>query len=218
MAVTGTFLILFLIVHCLINGLIFFNDNGETFNFYAHFMGTNWIVRIMEIVLFLGFFIHIIQSYMLYVQNRQARPVRYAVNKKNANSTWYSRSMTLLGTLLLIFLVIHIKDFWIHSRIGGLFGIRPLTETTVNTNKEVGNLYAEMINVFQSPVIVVIYILGVISLAWHLMQGFSSAFQTFGLNHKKYTPLIKASGIAFSILIPAIFALMPISMYFGWIH
>ncbi len=96
-------------------------------------------------------------------------------------------------------------------------GIRPLEETNVN-DKEVLNLYAEMVSVFQSPVIVVIYILGVISLAWHLIHGFQSSFQTLGWNHRKYTPLIKNIGIAFSVIISIVFALMPLSIYFDWIE
>ncbi|MBC8173009.1 MAG: succinate dehydrogenase cytochrome b subunit [Chitinophagales bacterium] len=217
MAVTGIFLISFLVIHCTINSMIFFNDGGETFNRYAHFMGTNIIIRTMEIVLFAGIILHIVQAYILYAANKKARPVAYEVNKPSQNSKWYSRSMTLLGTLLLIFLILHINHFWKESRLGGLMGIERLDEVRIG-DKEVLNLYAEMIEVFQSPLVVIIYILGVISLAWHLLQGFQSAFQTFGLNHKKYTPLIKGAGVAFSIIVPVIFILMPVSIYMGWIR
>lgn len=216
MAVTGLFLITFLIVHCTINAMIFFNDGGETFNLAAHFMGSNVIIRIMEIVLFAGIILHIIQAYILFVDNKKARPIGYAENHPSKNSRWYSRSMTLLGTLLLIFLIIHINHFWKESRLGGIGNIEKLPEVNAG-DKEVLNLFGEMVETFQSPFVLVIYLLGVISLCWHLIHGFQSAFQTLGINHKKYTPFIKGLGIGFSVLICLIFAAMPVSMYMGWI-
>ena len=74
-----------------------------------------------------------------------------------------------------------------------------------------------MVNVFQNPWIVLLYVLGCISLAWHLLHGFQSAFRTLGLSNYKYIGMIKAFGAFFSVLVPLLFALMPISMYFGWI-
>lgn len=221
MGLTGLFLITFLVVHCSINAMIFFNDGGETFNHWAHFMGTNLIVRTMEIGLFTGLLLHIIQGFVLWAQNYKARPVKYNMNKASENSKWYSRSMGLLGTLLLLFLVLHIYHFWTPSRLGGIGGIHALSETTLSAEyngQDVLNLYAEMQMVFtDNLLIVIIYILGVISLAWHLLHGFQSAFQTLGINHKKYTPIIKVLGIAFSIIVPIIFALMPIAFYLKWI-
>jgi succinate dehydrogenase / fumarate reductase, cytochrome b subunit len=119
MAATGLFLISFLTIHCILNSLIFFNDHGLMFNTYAHFMGTNYIVHILEVGLFLGIILHIVQAYMLYAYNKQARPIGYEVNRPSANSKLYSRSMTLLGTLILIFLIIHLKDFLVDKSVGG---------------------------------------------------------------------------------------------------
>lgn len=220
MGLTGFFLITFLIVHCFINGMIVFSDNGETFNHWASFMGTNWIVRVMEIGLFAGLILHIVQGLVLWAQNRRARPVKYEMNKPNKNSKWYSRSMGLLGTLILMFLIVHLYHFWIPSRFGAVLGRTQLAETTLGTynGQEVHNLYAEMLVIFSNMWAVVIYVLGMISLAWHLMHGFQSAFQTFGINHKRYTPIIKGVGIIYSIVIPLLFALMPISIYLKWIE
>jgi len=208
MGLTGLFLISFLVVHCFLNSFIFFNDGGLTFNIGAKFMATNHIIKVMEYVLFAGLVIHMVQSLFLTIQNNKARPVKYAMNNGNANSKWYSRSMGILGSLLLIFLVVHLGNFWVKSRFTGLPGV------DANGNE---NLYAVMIEVFHNPVFVGVYILGVIALAYHLMHGFPSAFQSLGLNHKKYTPLIKGIGFWFSILIPLIFALMPLSIFFGLI-
>jgi succinate dehydrogenase / fumarate reductase cytochrome b subunit len=113
---TGLFLISFLVVHVGINSAILLNDNGETFNTAAHFMSHNWVIRVMEIGLLLGILIHIGTTLKLHFENKAKRPVGYAVIDGKANSKWYSRSMTLLGTLLLIFLVIHMADFWLHTK------------------------------------------------------------------------------------------------------
>jgi succinate dehydrogenase / fumarate reductase, cytochrome b subunit len=221
MALTGIFLITFLIVHCGINAMIFFNDGGETFNHWGHFMGSNLIVRTAELGLFLFLVMHIIQGLTLWSQNNKARPVKYAVKKSSANSNWYSRSMGLLGTLILIFLVLHLYHFWTPSRFGGMAGIKSLDEASLTTynNEQVHNLYAEMKLVFENNLlIVIVYILGVISLCWHLLHGFQSAFQTFGVNHKRYTPIIKSAGVIYSVVICLLFALMPLAFYLHWVN
>ena len=205
MALTGLFLITFLIVHAGVNACIFLNDNGATFNTVAHFMSHNWILRFLEVGLFAGIFIHIIQGLILWKQNASSRPVGYMVNKPQKNSTWYSRSMGILGTLLLLFLIIHISHFYIGTKAVLYFGHSPI------------NLFEEMREVFSNGWIVVLYIAGLISLFWHLLHGFQSALQTFGLNHKRYTPLIKGIGASYSIIICIVFALMPLFFYFGLI-
>jgi succinate dehydrogenase / fumarate reductase cytochrome b subunit len=206
MGLTGLFLITFLIVHCFINSLIFFNDGGLTFNEGAHFMATNWLIRAMELVLFLGLILHIIQALLLTIENNKARPIGYAKFNGAANSTWYSRSMGLLGTLLLIFLIVHLAHFWVKSRFTGLPG-----EDAAGHE----NLYAVMQETFTHLWVVVLYCIAMVSLAYHLLHGFQSSFQTLGLNHKKYTPLIKKTGVAFSIIISLLFASMPVAMYCG---
>lgn len=204
MGLTGLFLISFLVVHCFLNSFIFFNDGGIMFNTGADFMAHNWIIRFGEIVLFVGLILHMVQALVLTLQNRKARPVGYAKVHGAANSSWYSRSMGLLGTLLLIFLIIHLAHFWVKSRFTGLPG---------HDAEGHENLYAVMQVTFKELWVVIVYCLAMISLAYHLMHGFQSAFQTLGLNHKKYTPFIKSLGTGFSIIIPIIFAAMPITMY-----
>lgn len=206
MAVTGLFLISFLLVHCFVNALIFVNDGGETFNLAAEFMGTNWLIRAMEIVLFAGLLLHIIKGLSLLRQNNAARPVKYAQSGAKANSAWYSRSMGLLGTLLLMFLIIHLRHFWVVSRF---------TDHITSGDE---TLFEEMMEVFENPLVVWIYVLAMVSLAYHLLHGFKSAFQSLGLNHPRYNGFIQALGVAYSILIPVLFALMPLAMHFGFIH
>jgi succinate dehydrogenase / fumarate reductase cytochrome b subunit len=97
--------------------------------------------------------------------------------------------MGLLGTLLLLFLVMHISH----------------------------NLFQRMVDVFQNPFIVLLYVIGCISLAYHLLHGFQSAFRTLGVHNTRYIGLVQGLGAGFSVIVPLIFALMPISIHFGWI-
>ncbi|QEC43726.1 succinate dehydrogenase cytochrome b subunit [Pseudobacter ginsenosidimutans] len=216
MGFTGIFLILFLIIHVSINACIFADlfdptDNGEIFNRAAHFMGAMILIRIAEVGLFAGIILHIVQGYMLTAQNNSKRGVAYAVPMGNKGSKWYSRSMGLLGTLLLMFLVLHVSQFWWDSRIS--HNLPPAAY-----DAEQHDLFARMIEVFQNPVMVVLYIIACISLAYHLMHGFQSAFRTIGVHNNKYLKMVKSIGIGFSIIVPIVFALMPIACYFGWVR
>ena len=213
MAFTGIFLILFLIVHAGLNACIWANDEGLMFNKAAHFMGSFVVPRVLEIGLFVGIILHIVQGYMLTLENRSKRSVGYAVNYAKG-SKWYSRSMALLGTLLLMFLVMHIYHFWTPSRLGGMAGIKSLTVFDKN-GVEYHNLYAEMKLVFENVFVVILYVLACGYLAYHLAHGFQSAFKTIGIHNKRYHALISTIGYGFAILIPLAFAMMPISFYFN---
>ena len=183
------------------------------FNKAAHFMGASVVIRILEIGLFVGFIIHIVQGYVLEVQNRATRAVGYHVKMGTKGSKWYAKSMGLLGTLLLFFLIMHISHFWIPSRV-----TQDLTPRTYfDGGAEVHDLFERMVQVFQNGWIVLLYVLACISLAWHLLHGFQSAFRTIGLSNKKFIGIVKTAGVVFSILVPLLFALMPLSIYFGWI-
>jgi succinate dehydrogenase / fumarate reductase cytochrome b subunit len=157
----------------------------------------------MEIGLVIGFLIHIIDGFVLWSQNSKARPKKYAAKGASANSKWYSRSMGLLGTLLLLFLIMHTAHFWIPNR-GSQF----------MTGHEI-NLFEKMKVIFSEWWIVALYLLGCFSLFWHLLHGFKSAFQSLGINHSKYNPIIKMAGTAFAIICPLIFAAMPVVMFLG---
>ncbi len=205
MAFTGIFLILFLIVHAGLNACIWANDGGEMFNKGAHFMGANWVPRLLEIGLFAGLILHIIQGLMLEFSNRGKKAIGYAVSYSKG-SKWYSRSMGLLGTLVLLFLVLHLYHFWLPNRShqGFLLG-------------EEINLYEKMKLEFSELWVVIVYAVGCLSLGYHLAHGFQSAFRTLGMHNKRYNVLITSIGYGFSIFIPLAFAMMPVSFYLGWI-
>ncbi|HEY8389257.1 MAG TPA: succinate dehydrogenase cytochrome b subunit [Parasegetibacter sp.] len=213
MGLTGISLILFLIVHVGLNACIFANDNGLMFNTAAHFMGSTIVTRTLEVGLFLGILLHIIQGYVLEVQNRSKRKKGYTISLGERGSRWYTRSMGLLGTLILLFLIMHISHFWVPSRI-----THDMPPVTLADGTEAHNLYAKMVAVFSSSLLVVIlYVLGCISLAYHLIHGFQSAFRSIGLYNSKYLRLVNCLGIIFAIVVCIAFAMMPISIYFKWI-
>jgi len=207
MSLTGLFLIIFLIAHLVGNLQLLADDNGESFNLYAEFMTTNPLVKTVSYLLYASILVHIIWALLLSVQNRKSRGKEaYAV--VNNASSWSSRNMGILGTLIFIFLVIHLRSFWYEMHWGGI-------ATIVYDGTEVKNLYAVVKAAYAQIWYVVLYVSSMAILAFHLWHGFASAFQTLGLNHVKYNGLIKSLGMIYSILIPAAFALIPLYMFFN---
>jgi succinate dehydrogenase / fumarate reductase, cytochrome b subunit len=213
MGLTGLFLISFLVIHAGINACIWANDGGIMFNKAAHFMGATIVIRIMEVGLFAAILIHIIQGYVLEFTNRSKRGKGYQVNLGNKGSKWYSRSMGLLGTILLLFFIIHWYHFWIPSRFTGV----PEPEMELANGQRIHNLYALMQSTFQELWVVIIYVFACFSLCWHLVHGFQSAFRTVGISNPRYLSLIRNVGIGYSVIISLAFAMMPVSMYMGWL-
>jgi succinate dehydrogenase / fumarate reductase, cytochrome b subunit len=203
MSLTGLFLCLYLLIHLSINLLSLLPDDGQLFNEAAHFMSTNIFIRIMEVVLFAGFIIHIAQSYFITRQNAKARPVGYAVSAANQNSKWYSRSMGILGSIILFFLVVHLKNFWVESRFIGL----------VDDINGYPDMYSELKEVFSSPWYDALYLIALGALGYHLLHGFQSAWRSIGIMHKKYTPIIQGVGVAFSVLVVVGFAIIPVFFF-----
>ncbi|NEM97360.1 succinate dehydrogenase cytochrome b subunit [Pontibacter burrus] len=205
MSITGLFLCSFLVVHLVGNLTLFYQDGGEAFNIYSHFMANNPVIRTMEIVLVLGFLFHIYDAIVLTRRNKAARPVGYNNSRPEENSTWSSRNMGLLGTIILVFLLVHLWNFFVPARFGELEGV---------PDKDYLNLYSEVVLAFKNPIYVALYVISMVALAYHLIHGFQSAFQSLGLNHKKYTPFIQKFGYAFSVIICLGFALIPLYFFF----
>jgi succinate dehydrogenase / fumarate reductase, cytochrome b subunit len=219
MGLTGLFLITFLIVHVSINATIFadlFNkdDNGAMFNKAAHFMASMVLIRIIEVGLMAGILLHIIQGYMLSLQNQQSRKIGYDVAMGNSGSKWYSRSMGLLGTLILLFLVMHLSHFWVPARFTEAGLDMPVEYNGVLMH----DMFGLMKVTFSEWWIVVLYLLGCISLFWHLMHGFQSAFRTIGVSNNRYLLLLNTIGIGFSVIVCLLFALMPVAVYLKWVE
>jgi succinate dehydrogenase / fumarate reductase cytochrome b subunit len=204
MSLTGLFLVSFLVVHLSGNFLLFKGDNGEAFNVYSHFMSTNGLIRVLEIGLLAGFLIHIITSLILTRRNRSARPVAYAYQATSKKVTWFSRNMGLSGSIVLVFLIIHLLNFYFPFHYG-------YDNTVLIEGKEYKDMYSLVIGVFRNEWwYSILYLLALVLLGFHLQHGFASAFQTLGLDHVKYSPLIQGLGNLISVLIPLGFATMPI--------
>jgi succinate dehydrogenase / fumarate reductase cytochrome b subunit len=210
MALTGIFLCLFLIVHLIGNLQLLKGDGGTAFNEYAHFMGSNPLIQTVSILNFTFIILHIVYSIVLTRMNMQARPRKYAYSKPAANSNWRSRKMMALGSIILIFLIVHLVYFWGKMKLTHLAGAELVNKVQ---GSETLDLYSLVKAAFSDIIMVVLYVVSMIALAFHLSHGFQSAFQTFGLNHVKYTPLVKTVGYGFAILIPLGYALIPIIMF-----
>ena len=209
MSLTGLFLILFLVVHLVGNLQLLANDGGESFNSYAYFMTTNPLIKFMSYGLYFFILLHAFLGIMIWWKNRAAKGSSYVVSS-NVNVTWASKNMAILGTLILAFIFIHMGDFWYKMKFTD-----QLAMVSVNgMEAQVKDLYSQVAFTFSKPLMVVAYVIGMIVLALHLWHGFQSAFQTLGLNHPKYTPIIKTLGKYYSIIIPLAYAIIPLYYFF----
>lgn len=216
MALSGLFLISFIVTHLLINSfsLGWWWDGEELFNQGSHFMAHNPVIQIMQYVLAAGFLIHIILGIILTLKNNAARPNNYAFNKPSANSGISSRSMIWSGLLVMLFIFLHLKDFFLDLKFPGVFG-DALTKKQYD-HDGVMVMYQNdfsLMDLFVEPVYVIIYVLSFIALGIHLNHGFQSAFQSLGANNSKYTPGIKTGGKIFSILVAVGFSAIAITHY-----
>lgn len=206
MALTGLFLISFLIIHLIGNLQLLKHDGGQAFNVYAYFMTHNPVIKTISYTLYASILIHALYAILLTYKNKSARgSSSYVVSNKS--TTWASRNMGILGTVIFIFIVIHMKQFWAEMHWGGI-------ATANYDGQEINDLYKICAFAFSNVWYVIFYTISMAMLAFHLWHGFASAFQTLGLNHQKYNPIINFVGKAFAIIVPALFALIPILMFF----
>ena len=207
MSLTGLFLILFLLVHLIGNLQLLKADDGMSFNVYAKLMTTNPLIKIISYGNYFFILLHAFVGISLALYNKNAKGQKYAVSNHNKTS-WASKNMALLGTLILAFIFIHMGDFWLKMKMGQL----PMV-TYLGVEGEVKDLYYSVSQTFSQPIWIAVYVIGMMILSFHLFHGFQSAFQTLGINHPKYTPVIKTLGVAYAILIPLGFAIIPIWFY-----
>lgn len=202
MALTGSFLIIFLIIHLIGNITLYFGP--DAFNGYVKTLDViKPLIRVIELVLLSAFVFHIFNGVRLWWENKQARPVNYKVNGSPENTSLFSRTMFVSGSIIFIFLVLHLGTFFWRFNV---HDPQQLADT---------HQYFEIVvGFFQIWWYVLLYIIAMVLLGFHLNHGFQSAFQTFGWNHKKYTPLIKKIGTAYAIIMAAGFASMPIYFFF----
>jgi succinate dehydrogenase / fumarate reductase cytochrome b subunit len=242
MAATGLFLCTFLIIHLVGNLQLFKDDAGQAFNAYAYFMTHFAPIKVVSYLLYASIIIHALYALILTTGNKKARPVGYAVYAGEQNSPWTSRNMGILGTILLVFIVIHMGNFWWKYHNEELpyakyeISLDDPTDITVSelpwdakrlvhsdyVDTQAGkqiivskDLYKVVAHSFQTWWYVLLYVISMAALSFHLIHGFRSAFQTVGWDNKKYVPIIRFLGVwIFGVLIPLGFAAMPVYFYF----
>ena len=200
MAITGLLLLTFLVIHLINNLLLFlgpeiFNEN------VARLEAIKPLVRVIEIALALIFIFHIYNALKLYVENKKANPQKYAIDASSKNSTFYSRYMTVTGVIILVFLIVHLGTFWRSFNFG--------THPTDGSHP----FYGIIQDAFADPFISIFYIVAMLILGFHLNHAFQSAFQTFGWESKKFTPLVKKIGNLIAIVMTIGFASIPVFFY-----
>lgn len=208
MALSGLFLLVFLLQHLVINLLSVISP--DAFNGASQFMGTNPIVQfVAQPVLIVGILVHYAMGIILTIKNKKARPVGYIVDNQAANSSWVSRNMIITGLMIFLFLILHMKDFWLHEITvkfmkGDMTGLNAKGElrywAELNAKFSGNYLYAG------------VYTLAFIFLGLHLAHGFASTFQSVGFRHGKYTPALAKAGKAYSVIVPLLFIVI------AWMH
>jgi succinate dehydrogenase / fumarate reductase cytochrome b subunit len=256
MAFTGLFLCVFLLGHLAGNLQLIFSD-ALHFNQYALFMTTNPAVKVLSYVTYISILFHAIDGIVLTVQNKKARPIGYA-KTDGSSSSFSSRNMAVLGTIILVFIVTHMVNFWAVMHFdknmplqtisigvqgqeqeyylttdGGylpkaqvdqkMIKIENRTEffdaaANVKIKEGYKDLHKITVAFFKDSktglIATILYVLAMFTLAFHLLHGFQSAFQSIGLNSPKYTPTIKKAGVLFSIIVPLLFAIIPVYIHF----
>ncbi len=206
MSISGLFLISFLFIHLTLNLFLTFDDSGNLFNLAANFMGTNPFIRIMEPILALGFVVHIIWSGWITLENMRARPQKYAYGDKLLSWWAPSQNMFILGSMVMIFLVIHLANFWVKMKVTG----DPLLTQVSVGGTEMHNAYSLVSNLFHNKLYDVLYIAGGILVGLHISHGFWSAFQTVGFSNQIWLSRLKFLAVAIGFVFAVGFSYIPL--------
>lgn len=208
MSLSGLFLILFLVIHLLGNLQLLKHDEGEAFNRYTYFMTHNPLIMIISYTLYITILIHSVQGLSLWSRNRAAKGKSYAVSS-NSGTHLSARYMAHLGIIIFVFLAIHMWQFWFQMKFGSL----PMLNYS-GADHTFKDLYTPVKEAFGNIWFVIFYTISMVVLSFHLIHGFQSAFQSLGINHKKYNTLISSIGWIYSLIVPIGFAIIPIYIYF----
>ncbi len=204
MALSGLFLVFFLLQHFSINFTSVFSP--DLFNELSHFMGINPIVQFaLQPILIFAVIFHFVMGFILELQNNRARAVKYAKYNGSANASWVSRNMIYSGLVVLAFLGLHFYDFWVPEIVYKYVEVNPEVPT---------RYYEELVHKFESPIRTGLYVLSFVFLALHLWHGFASSFQSVGFNNKYAVGATKFAK-AFAILIPLGFVVIAVIHHFN---
>ena len=205
-ALSGLFLILFLTGHLLGNLQLLMPGAQKQFNEYAEFMSTNPIVKILSITTYISILLHVFVTIYLTIDSRKNRKSKYKKINSDTNSIG-ARYMGLLGTIILAFIAIHLSNFWYKAKF---------TSEILNDQWGKKDIYTMVVDKFKNIEHVLIYVFAMGAIFMHTLHGFSSSFQSLGLVTSKSRKYFKLSGIIYSLIIPILFALIPIYIYLGF--
>jgi succinate dehydrogenase / fumarate reductase, cytochrome b subunit len=200
--VTGLLLVGYMVLHVAGNAMILLGR--DTFNEYSHRLISNPLIVPIEIGLLIVFLVHIYKTVRMWRDNQAARPVRYQKKElagHTSRKSLASSTMIASGLIVLAFVVVHVKQFKF-----GTFYLASGSET-------VRDLYRTEIEIFRNPLWVAFYVIATVLVGLHMRHGVSSAFQSLGLDHPRYTRRIVAVGIALAILVGGGLAFIPIWSY-----
>jgi succinate dehydrogenase / fumarate reductase, cytochrome b subunit len=200
---TGLALFVYMVLHVAGNAIIFFGP--EMFNEYSHRLISNPLIVPIEIGLLLVFLLHIYKTVTMWMGNKAARPVGYHKKARAGHTSRKSLSsstMIVSGLIVMVFVAIHVKQF----KFGSFY--------LAAGSDSIRDLYRTEVEVFQQPLWVAFYVIATVLVGLHLRHGFSSAFQSLGLDHPRYTRRLVSLGIVFAVLIGGGLAVIPIWVYF----
>lgn len=204
MSISGLFLVLFLLFHMSMNIAAVFSETA--YNAICEFLGANWYALVGTLVLAAGFIVHIIYALWLTLQNRRARGNdRYAVNATPKGVEWSSQNMFVLGLIVLLFLVLHLTQFWYKMQFNEITGVLP------EVNPHDG--YALIRETFSNIWFVILYLVWFVAIWFHLTHGFWSAIQTIGWNNRIWMQRWKCISNIFATIVFLGFAFVTVAFY-----
>lgn len=208
-ALTGLFLCLFLAVHLSANFILLWPQeiSQDMYNSYSAFLRENPFIKLVAYVLYFSLLFHLLYALIVSIKNRRAKPQKYVMNKTLQNSSWASQNMGLLGILILIFIVIHLANFWVRIKLG--FGEAVGLDISGNVD-----VYKVADALFKQPFYVLFYSILAIPLGFHLNHGLKSAFKTLGLHHKNALKILTKISFIYALIISLGFGIIPIIVYF----
>lgn len=208
MALTGLFLCLFLVIHLAGNLQLLLPEERASvqFNLYSRILSGNYIIKVISWVLFISIGAHAAYALIITTRNRQASGPAYAFDRRKESSSWYSRNMGLLGSVVLLFLIIHLKDFWYQFSFGAL----PLDS---EGNKD---LFSIVINAYGEWWYVLLNLIAFLGLGYHLLHGFHSAFKTLGVFPSRLSRVLYFGGVGFTLLLTFGFMFIPLFVFFKY--
>jgi succinate dehydrogenase / fumarate reductase cytochrome b subunit len=207
MSVTGLALILFLTFHGCMNVVALFSK--DAYNMICELLGANWYAVVATIGLAALALLHIAYAFVLNFQNRRARGAsKYAVTQKPEKVEWASQNMLVLGIIILLGLLLHLYNFWYNMMFAELVHCETLAHSPSDG-------FAWIVETFQNPVFVVLYVIWFCAIWFHLTHGFWSAMQTLGWSGKTWFERWRCIGFIYVTLLMLMFLVVVLAFAFG---